>query len=202
MSELTLIVGPMFSAKTTGLLMECEWEKDEGTGAIVFKPTIDKRYSVSDVVSHDGLTASSLGISVHLKSVDWTLTEEDISELTASGVGLVAVDEAQFFENIDIVVSELLRAGFNVVCAGLDMDSNGEPFGKMGELLAMADEVYKRKADCAVCGVECGKTFRKLSAPTYVKGKVLVGGEELYEPRCNKHWTEGMLEWKAWVENA
>lgn len=188
----------MFAQKTTGLLLECELAIEKGETVVIYKPEIDSRYAQLDIVSHDGLRASDLGVSVKTKPIEWSLDEFEIANLKRNDVSLVAIDEIQFFLQSNDIVKELLKQQINVVCSGLDLDSNGEPFGDMGSLLALADVVYKRKANCAICGMSAGRTFRKLSAPT--NSTVLVGGKDLYEPRCVEHWLEGMAEWKTWTK--
>ena len=65
----------------------------------------------------------------------------------------MAIDEVQFFdEEIVEVISRLARRGCRVICAGLDQDYKGNPFGHMPHLLAIADEVMKVHAICTVCG--------------------------------------------------
>jgi thymidine kinase len=39
-----------------------------------------------------------------------------------------------------------------VICAGLDMDFRGVPFGPIPQLLAIAERVDKLQAICVVCG--------------------------------------------------
>ena len=66
------------------------------------------------------------------------------------------------------------------------MDSFGNPFGVMPNLLAMSDEVTKLKSICVLCKQDATRTFRKTSN----KERTLVGGIEAYEPRCLMCWNE------------
>ena len=72
-----------------------------------------------------------------------------------------------------------------MILAFLDTDSTGKTFGKMGDLLAVADEVVKLKAVCTVCGADASKSQRLLSVATQVS----VGGADQYEARCRSCWT-------------
>ena len=66
---------------------------------------------------------------------------------------VVGIDEVQFFDNGILEVCEhLADAGKRVICAGLDMDFRGLPFGPMPALLARAEHVDKLHAICVVCG--------------------------------------------------
>lgn len=102
----------------------------------------------------------------------------------------VAIEEAQFFDkNLPTVVKILHNMGINILIAGLDLTSEGTPFGPMPYLLAMADEVIKLRTVCKVCG---SRFARKTACMVDKKGEVLASGEQdtgTYEARCNKEWS-------------
>jgi len=192
----TLVVytAPMFGGKTTALIAELENSIEENKKAIVVKPTIDKRYSIDDIVSHDGTSLKKLtGHSVRLLEVNDVLTCEDLI-----GIDIILVDEAQFFTELcNKSILTYLEQGIDVVAVGLDLDSSGNPFGSMPYLLSIADVVYKLSGICSVCGEDATRTFRKLTASS--TDQVLIGGKETYEPRCFQHWLEGEKEKKSWL---
>lgn len=192
--KLTVYAAPMFGGKTTSLIAELENSIEENKKAIVVKPTIDKRYSIDDIVSHDGTSLKKLtGHSVRLLDVNDVLSNEDLE-----GIDIVLIDEAQFFTNLcNNSILNYLEKGIDVVAVGLDLDSNGVPFGSMPFLLSIADVVYKLSGICSVCGEDATRTFRKLSASS--TDQVLIGGKETYEPRCLQHWLEGEKEKKSWL---
>lgn len=179
----------MFSGKTTELLKNILWAKNgRKRKAVVFKTSFDNRYAEEEIVSHEGLHATALSIS------QWNGVPE--------GTEIVFFDEVQFFcepqfngELIDIV-SDLLHRGIDVTGGGLDMDSEGKAFPITAQLMAMADEVTKLKSYCAVCGQPATKTYRKIAKG----GKVQLGGADLYEPRCTKHWSETRYQSDLFVE--
>ena len=80
----------------------------------------------------------------------------------------------------------LVNAGKRVIVAGLDMDSDGVPFGPMGDVMAMAEQVTKLTAVCEVCGDDATHTFRN----SELTGQVLVGERDHYEAKCRRHWRE------------
>src|SRR3989304_5680532 len=74
---------------------------------------------------------------------------------------VVAIDEAQFFDQGIVEIAELLAAeGRMVILSGLDQDFLGRPFGPLPQLLALADEVTKLTAICTACGAEGARTQR------------------------------------------
>lgn len=175
---LEVVCGPMFAGKTTELLKKVLWTRNGLNQKVkVFKPSFDNRYSETEIVSHDGLrtTADSISAWVNL-SEEWDL---------------VVFDEVQFFTDpyftgdLILIVSNLLSNGTNVLATGLDMDWQGKPFYVTGMLLGMADKVKKLKAVCSISGRPAGKTFKKTGEGNSVE----LGATDLYEARCNEHWS-------------
>jgi len=176
--RLTVICGPMFAGKTTELLKRILWARNgERKDVLVVKTAFDVRYSRTEVITHDGLAAEAVVLHA-FADIEPRFQEAD----------LVCFDEVQFFQNMDrdvvTVIRELLAAGTDVVAAGLDTNWKGEPFGVTGLLMAMADEVVKLKAHCAVCGQPAYKSFKKVEDAAEIQ----LGHSDLYEPRCNRHW--------------
>jgi thymidine kinase len=105
-------------------------------------------------------------------------------------IDIIAIDEVQFFdEGIVRIVQQLADRGHRVVCAGLDMDFRGEPFGQMPALMAIAESVTKLQAVCSVCGSPSSRTQRLIDGhpASYHDPVILVGASEAYEPRCRHH---------------
>ena len=172
-----VVCGPMFSGKTEELIRRVKRAQIAKQKIQIFKPAIDDRYSETKVVSH-----SSLKIEAH--PVNCSL---DILDKIFDSTRIVAIDEVQFFDDkIVDVVSRLARRGCRVICAGLDQDYRGNPFGPMPHLLAVADEVMKVHAICTVCGAPASKTFRKKEE--LCADQVLVGESDHYEARCRNHF--------------
>jgi thymidine kinase len=69
---------------------------------------------------------------------------------------------------------------------GLYSVSSGEPFGAMGELMAVAELVDKLQAICVVCGDPACRNQRLLNGKParYDSPTIMVGGRESYEARC------------------
>lgn len=186
--KLTVICGPMYAGKTTELLKRILWARNgESKAVLVVKPAFDNRYSDTKIVSHDGLSVDAMAVT------SWY----DIGSL-ADDAEMVCFDEVQFFqephfdseyegERVDIihVVRSLLGRGVDVVCSGLDMDWKGSPFPITADLVAMSDEVLKITANCTTCGRPAAKTFKKVVNDETVE----LGAADLYEARCNQHWS-------------
>ena len=130
--KLSVYTGPMYSSKTTNLIGELTIALDRGLRPLVVKPIIDNRYSNDDIVSHDGVSITKM---TNLKVIRLPIgAVPDLDHL--DGIDIIFIDEAQFFINLGTTVDAYLKIGIDVVAVGLDMDSNGKPFGSMPTLLA------------------------------------------------------------------
>ncbi|OCA82379.1 thymidine kinase [Bacillus sp. FJAT-27225] len=175
-----VICGSMFSGKSEELIRRVRRAQFAKQKVAVFKPKIDNRYSEESVVSHNGSSFIAMPISHSTAIFDHIDVETD----------LIAIDEVQFFDDeIVNVIQHLANSGYRVIAAGLDQDFRGEPFGKMPELMAIAELVTKLQAVCAVCGSPSSRTQRLIDGrpASYDDPVILVGASEAYEPRCRHH---------------
>jgi thymidine kinase len=176
--SIEVITGSMFSGKTEELIRRLRRSNYAGLKVEIFKPSLDKRYSETRVVSHDD------------KSIVSTPVDNASAILLLAGnVDVVGIDEAQFFDDSVVeVCNTLADNGVRVVIAGLDMDFTGKPFGPMPALLAVAEYVTKVHAICMRCGNLAQYSFRK-SAEEQV---VLLGEKNIYEPLCRNCYNEAI----------
>lgn len=177
--RIELICGSMFSGKTEELIRRIRRATIAKQTVQVFKPSIDKRYHAEQVTSHAGTNTDATPVP----------SAADILNSLNDNVDVVAVDEVQFFDwEIVEVVQELANRGYRVLCAGLDMDFRGEPFGPMPIILANAEIVDKLRAICVVCGDEASRTQRLIDGEpaAWDDPVVMVGAAEVYEARCRQ----------------
>jgi thymidine kinase len=168
--SIEVIAGSMFSGKTEELIRRLKRAKIARQKVEIFKPAVDVRYSLSDVVSHDE------------NSIHSTPVENSANILLLTGnVDVIGVDEAQFFDKglVDVVI-KLANMGVRVIVAGLDMDFKGKPFGPIPDLMAVADDITKVHAICVKCG-NIAQFSHRLSEKEQV---VLLGEKDVYEPLC------------------
>jgi thymidine kinase len=169
-----VVCGSMFSGKTEELVRRCKRAQIGRQKVQVFKPRIDDRYSKDHVQSHDANRIASIPVD----------HSRQILELVDDNTRVVGIDEAQFFdEGIIEVANKLAYRGMRVICAGLDMDFRGKPFGPMPQLLAIAESVTKLSAICVVCGAQASRTQRTVGNLD-PGATVAVGAKEMYEARC------------------
>ncbi len=164
----------MFSGKTEELIRRVRRAQYGNLSVVVFKPTIDKRYSEDCVDSHSGM---------QIRSILVDNSSQILSQ--AEDAQVIGVDEAQFFDgDLPRVCDQLANNGRRVICAGLDLDYRGRPFGPMPDLLCMAEYIQKMLAICVVCGNPADRSQRLVNR----EATVLVGEKDAYEARCRLHW--------------
>ncbi len=175
-----VICGSMFCGKTDELIRRLRRATIARQKVQVFKPAIDGRYNLEKVTSHAGSEFDATPLN----------SSREIVEQLAECTTVVAIDEAQFFDdNIVNVVDELAARGLRVIVAGLDLNFKGEPFGCMPVLMARAEQVDKLQAICMVCGEPACRTQRLVNGrpARYDDPVIIVGASELYEARCRLH---------------
>ena len=178
--SIEVVCGSMFSGKTEELIRRVRRAIIAKQKVQVFKPELDDRYGLEQVTSHNGQNVEASPVPLAIDILD---------ELHADTT-VVAIDEAQFFdEGVVEVVEILANRSIRVIVAGLDTDFRGEPFGNMPELLCRAEQVTKLRAICMVCGNQASRTQRLVDGhPAYYDDPIiLVGAKESYEPRCREH---------------
>lgn len=178
--SLEVITGSMFCGKTEELIRRIRRAAIAKQKVQVFKPAIDVRYDEQKVTSHAGHNFDAQPIS----------SAEQILDYLEADTTVVAIDEAQFFDDSIVPLTQRLAdQGIRVIVAGLDTDFRGEPFGPMPQLLAKAEKVDKLHAICMVCGEAASRTQRLVDGKpaNYDDPVVIVGASELYEARCREH---------------
>lgn len=165
-----VVCGSMFSGKTEELIRRMRRAQFAKQKLVIFKPGIDKRYAEEEVVSHKGESIPAMQVNS---------ANEILSKWSDELV--VGIDEAQFFdENLVAVCVQLSSKGVRVICAGLDMDFTGKPFGPIPNLLAVAEYVTKVHAICLSCGNLAQFSHRKSKN----EEQVMLGAVDEYEPLC------------------
>jgi thymidine kinase len=173
-----VVAGVMFSGKSEELLRRVRRAMIARKRVQVFKSHLDDRYAgLLMVSSHDGRSFAA-------EPVD---SSAEIFRKVRPDTEVVAIDEVQFLDGGIVQVASVLAArGVRVILAGLDTDFRGEPFGRMPELMAIAESVDKLRAICVVCGDLACRTQRLVDGrpALWDSPTIQVGGTESYEARC------------------
>lgn len=180
--RIEVICGSMFSGKTEELIRRLRRARIARQKVEIYKPALDTRYSEADVVSHDATTIASTPVEAAASIL-----------LLAAEADVVGIDEAQFFDQgLVEVCTTLANQGKRVIIAGLDMDFQGQPFGPMPVLCAVAEDVTKVHAICVKCG-DLAYVSHRIVAD---ERRVLLGEKDEYEPLCRACYNEAMKNQK------
>ena len=177
-----VVCGPMFAGKTEELIRRIKRLEYAKQNVLVFKPKIDNRYAVNEIVSHN--LSKKPSILIQQSSEIWQYIKD--------GLDAVVIDEVQFLDDEIInVVESLADRGVRVIVGGLDRNFRGEPFGPMPQILARAEFVTKLTAICVKSGQPATRTQRIINGKPahYNDPTIMVGADESYEPRA-RHYHE------------
>ncbi|MFC8680109.1 thymidine kinase [Microbacterium ureisolvens] len=185
-ATLQVVAGPMFAGKSEELMRRVRRARIAGLEVEVISHALDDRRG-------EGLVSSHSGLSVPSRSVPDA--EALVASVRGRGLDLVAVDEAQFFgPELVPAVDALVTDGLTVVVSGLCITFDGRPFEPLPALMAMAEDVLKLTAVCAVCGEDAAfhqRTVEDGGGDPRVPTRAQVGGIESYQARCRRHFTGG-----------
>lgn len=168
-----VIVGSMFSGKSEELIRRLRRARIARQKVQVFKPKIDDRFSVVEIVSHSDMRHDSIAVA----------TAEELLDAIEEGTEVIGIDEGQFLdEGLVKAANELANRGIRVIIAGLDQDYTGKPFEPMPQLLSVAEFITKTHAICVKCGEMASYSQRTVASDSRVE----VGASDKYEARCRK----------------
>lgn len=179
--KLIIITGPMFSGKTEELLRRIRRAQYAQKEILIFKPSLDNRYSLNEVVSHSDPNnkVSAIVINKSKEIYNYLKKKHEIET--------IFIDELHFFEpKIVKNLNKLAKSGYQIVAAGLDQDFRGRPFENTAFLLSLAEKVIKLTSICLVCRQKANMTQRLIGGqPALITDPIiLIGGRESYEARC------------------
>jgi len=163
----------MFSGKSEELIRRVTRYHLARVPTQTFKPALDIRYAVAEVVSHSKLTTSAIPVT----------TSAELLRAVEDRTVVVGIDEGQFFDDDLVEVAELLAgAGKKIIVAGLDLDYLGRPFEPIPALMLRAEYVTKALAVCHRCGGPGLFTQRVVDSDELV----VLGATGAYEARCRR----------------
>lgn len=175
---LHIIIGPMFSGKTSELLNIINKYKILNKEVLVVKHADDIRYDINNLVSHNNRCHKC----IYLHDLNYIFVNK-----LYNNVDIIIVDEFQFFENsYDTIIKMIEKDNKKVIIAGLSGDSLKKPFGDILKLIPQCDKLTRLTALCKKCGDGTEAHFTKRIVDD--NNTVLVGTDNEYEAVCRKHY--------------
>lgn len=184
MGYLKLIVGPMFSGKSSKLIELIRKYKVLNYKMMVIKNAIDKRYSdVDEIVSHNKDREKCVCVSNLMDIFD-----DEKLHLQYISARVIFIEEAQFFTDLEKFTDLSLKQDKTIFVVGLNGDSNMKNFGEIHKLLPKCDDIELLTAYCKHCVGETPAPFTKKLVTGDPTRQVEVGESDIYEPLCRKHY--------------
>ena len=172
--SLELIVGCMYSGKSSELIRRVKRLDTIQQSYIIYNSSIDTRYGTHGIYTHN---------KNHLPSF---ITDSLLNQIDTSGyqqATTIFIDEAQFFPDLcQFVKIAVDQHNKHVVVIGLDGDSEKHNFGQIHQLLPHCDNITKLKALCSLCKDGTPAIFSKKIVNT--SQVVDVGSTDKYMAVC------------------
>jgi len=188
--RLDLIIGTMFSGKTTYLLSEIA--KLAELNYKIFYINIDFDDRSNNVFStHNPFFDNHVDFIKKesiIKNVTMIKTRL-LLELDINSYDMIIIDEAHFFDDLITFVNLCLNKKKYIIVAGLQADFNGRKFGKILDLVPICTDIKRLHAYCAECAKN--KYCRiAIYSKKITKSKKIndIGGSEKYIPVCREHY--------------
>ena len=176
--RLELLIGPMFSGKSTALTHRIERYRLSKQRCVVLKWSEDVREkeTVETLMTHGGYKVACIRVQ---RLMDFVPNYDKYD--------VIGIDDAQFFKDIERFCDLVVDIGKKtVIAAGLDADFRRNPFPNIINLIPKAEKVKKFSAICVLCGTKAYFSA-KLSKYKFNECDVIdVGGEEKYTVLCRQ----------------
>jgi len=170
--KIQLIVGPMFSGKSTELLRKMRIFEIAKHKTLVVKYAKDDRYSDAKLSTHDKQMRTA--VKAHMLS--------EIEDL-AMETSVIGIDEGQFFDDIFEFSNRMANLGKIVIVAALDGTFEQKPFANIMKLVPCSESIVKLTAVCMTCYRQAAFTRRIDASDKRVE---VIGNENMYAAACRR----------------
>lgn len=181
--SLHLILGPMFSGKSTRLIQKIRSFKTLEYNICIIKPSIDTRYTTSDeLCTHNHEKESCLVLPVDCLASVFQLPVYKQADV-------VMIEEGQFFSDLHPLVLHMMDMDHkHIYISALNGDSERKLFGEIHLLLPLCHEIEWLTALCKSCKDGTPGVYSKRNVKGVDQVKVAAG--DVYEAVCLKHYLE------------
>lgn len=170
---LKVILGPMFSGKTTELVRIYNKYSGCDIPCTVINHSNDKRYDSNKMSTHSKIMIDSINTE-NLMSVIQPLIEN---------IQVFIINEGQFFKDLHKSMIYLLKHNKTVYVCGLDGDFKRNKFGEILDIIPLADDIVKLKGICSICrkndSIFTHRTIKN-------DNQILIGEKNMYMSLCRK----------------
>jgi len=193
-SYLELIIGPMYSGKSSRLVEIYNQCKFCNISVVVINHSIDTRYDEKLLTTHDQIKipciqTTKLNSIWNYSILDNNFNEKSNNHIILRSADVILINEGQFFKDLYSVVEDMLKCNKRVYICGLDSDFERKKFGQILDLIPLCDKVNKLTSLCSQCKDGTPGIFSMRLTPE--KQQTLVGSDN-YIPVCRKCYEKNM----------
>ena len=179
MGKLELIIGPMFSGKSSEIIRRIRLYEVINKKILAINYVNDTRYDENKIVSHN-------------KESNKCVMLDDLTILPDENIilyDIIIVDEGQFFKNLkECVLHWVDNLKLHVIVSGLDGDFKRNPIGEILSLIPYADKYKKMTALCKYCSDETPGIFTHRLCKNDTQ--IIIGNDDIYVSLCRNHYLE------------
>ena len=166
MGSLDIIIGPMYSGKSTRLIKI--YHKNSMKKICVINYSADNRYNTNALSTHDGLKIESLKLS-----------NLDTLKIDYDNYDMFIIDEAQFYPDLVEICKFLISKSKDITVAGLSSDFQMKKFGNIIDLIPFCNNIEKLNTTCRFCS---GKAYFTKRLTDDTEQEII--GNDIYAPVC------------------
>ena len=176
--KLNLIMGPMFSGKSTILLTRYRRYQIAGKKCLLIKYAKDNRYTDSEemLVTHDQISYRATSCN-KLAEVHDFVQDYDV----------ICIDEIQFYEDASHYCDLWANSNKIVEVCGLNGDYLRKPFEQISLLVPLADDISFVTAVCKATGKDACFTMRLSDE----KEQEVIGSTDKYQAVSRERYMTG-----------
>jgi thymidine kinase len=181
-SSLDLVIGPMFSGKTSELVRQLNIFSKANFKVLYINSIVDTR----DVMfsTHNESLSKTQGMDMIKTDLLYNCYDK------CTHYDVIAIDEAQFFDDLyDFCMLMVEKEHKKLIVAGLSGTSDRQVFGQITKLIPISDNIMFYKSFCVICAKEHKMNYAIFSKRLINDNDIIcVGGSDLYIPTCRKHY--------------
>ena len=190
--QLDIIVGTMFSGKTTYILSKIAKMAELNYSIIYINIEFDNR-SETIFSTHNPFFDNHVDFvkKESIKKNVQMIKSKTLMNLDVSPNDVIIIDESHFFDDLVDFVNKCLDANKYVIVAGLIGDFKGNKFGKTLDLIPICSNIERLHAYCSECAKDKKCTIAIYSKKIIKSRKSIdIGGSEKYIPVCRFHYNQ------------
>jgi len=191
--KLDIILGTMFSGKTSYMISKISFFADLGFKILYLNIEFDNRSESAFSTHNPFINAKEYAQKGNIQKNVTMLKIKNLQNLQIdlNNFDIVIIDEAHFFEDLVDFTKKLLDAKKYVIVGSLIADFKGNKFGNVYDLIPLCDDVIRLQAYCGICATE--KRYRVAiysKRMSESEETIEIGGSEKYIPVCREHFSD------------